>query len=200
MTTDAETIAVYNARSEDYAKTNNGEAKLPELLSFIGQLGPKAHVLDLGGGPGHMAKTMMDAGHIVDAVDASPEMVALAQKAGIPARVARFEDIDTHHEYDAIWASFSLLHAPRNLFPSLVSRLVRALKPGGLFYIGMKLGTGEHRDKIGRLYSYFSEVELLAHLTDAGLIHPEVTRGTSKGLSGEEAQHITITLRKPANA
>lgn len=200
MTVDLETIKIYNARSTDYADINQKDAASPELLAFIDRLPIKAHVLDLGCGPGHMAKTMIDAGHVVDAVDASPEMVSLAHQAMVPARVARFEDIREDQVYDAIWASFSLLHAPRATFPALLDQLSSALKPSGLFYIGMKLGHGERRDSIGRLYSYFTEEELLLHLANAGLTDPQITRGSSVGLSGEEAQHITITLRKPDNA
>jgi len=200
MTTDKATIDVYNARSEDYAQLNGHEANSPELQAFIARLPVKAHVLDLGCGPGHMAKTMIKAGHVVDAVDASPEMVTLAHKSMVPARVARFEDIDENEVYDAVWASFSLLHVPRDAFPDLLESLFKALKPGGLFYIGMKLGDGEYRDGIGRFYTYYTEDELLQHLEHTGLTDPQITRGTSTGLSGEEAEHITITLRKPAHA
>lgn len=200
MPVDDETIQVYNARSSDYAKITTEDAKSPELGSFIAALPAGSLILDLGCGPGHMAKVMQDAGHRVDAVDASPDMVQLACDSGVKARIARFEEVSGQNLYDGIWASFSLLHAPRDAFPDLITQLTATLKPGGLFYIAMKLGDGEHRDSIGRLYSYFTEDELLSHLQGAGLVDPQITRGSSIGLSGEEAQHITITLRKPQNA
>lgn len=200
MSVDDETIQVYDARSSDYADLTGDDTNSPELESFLAGLPAASHILDLGCGPGHFAKAMQDAGHRVDAVDASSEMVKLARDSGVTARVARFEEITGQSIYDGIWASFSLLHAPRDSFPDLIKTLTAALKPGGLFYIGMKLGDGEHRDSIGRLYSYFSEDELLAHMQGAGLADPQITRGASVGLSGEEAQHITIILRKPTNA
>ena len=45
-------------------------------------------------------------------------------------------------------------------FTPLIRTIFKSLKPDGLFSLGLKLGSGEKRDKIGRKYSYFEEHEL----------------------------------------
>ena len=63
----------------------------------------------------------------------------------------------------------------------------------------MKTGTGEHRDTLGRLYTYVTEAELSDLLTAAGL-HPFKTRtGADKGLDCSLAEWVTLLARKPAD-
>ncbi|NNK78052.1 MAG: class I SAM-dependent methyltransferase, partial [Litoreibacter sp.] len=152
-----------------------------------------AHVLDLGCGPGNSAAMIRAAGHTVDAVDASSEMVRLAnEKYAINARRALFDEIDGTDLYDAIWANFSLLHAPKAAFPVHLAALKTALKPGGLFHIGMKLGAGEDRDRIGRFYAYYGEEELADILCQAGFRDLQVDTGEAKGLAGSMDPFIII--------
>ncbi|MCF6233107.1 MAG: class I SAM-dependent methyltransferase [Rhodobacteraceae bacterium] len=191
---DPQTIRVYDARAAEYAavnvKDNSSEAQLP---GFIQACLPGGHVLDLGCGPGASAAMMAQAGLTVDASDASGEMVALAARhPGVNAFQALFSNISGHNIYDGIWASFCLLHAPRADFPDHLAALHKALKPGGAFYIGMKLGTGEVRDSIGRLYTYYTTKELDSHLTQAGFNNFHHLFGRSKGLDGEMSDYVAI--------
>jgi SAM-dependent methyltransferase len=136
---------------------------------------------------------MARAGLIVDATDASAEMVALAgRQAGVVARQALFEEVDAEAAYDGIWANFSLLHAPRAAMPGHLARLARALKPGGLFHIGLKTGTGEKRDAIGRLYTYYTGPEITGLVEAAGFTIRETRTGRSLGLDGALADWIVI--------
>jgi SAM-dependent methyltransferase len=119
-------------------------------------------------------------------------MVALAARhAGVTARVARFEALDARAAFDGVWASFSLLHAPRDAIPGLIARIARALRPGGTAYLGMKLGRGEARDALGRRYSYVSEEELRGWLEAAGLKVGRVRTGAGAGLAGTEEPFVT---------
>ncbi len=191
---DPETIRVYDARAAEYAAVNVKESSSDATLTaFIAACPPGGHVLDLGCGPGASAAVMAQAGLTVDATDASGEMVALAARhQGVNAFQALFSDITGHNIYDGIWASFCLLHAPRADFPDHLAALYKALKPGGSFYIGMKLGSGEARDSIGRLYTYYTAEELDGYLTQAGFSDFDHLYGTSKGLDGEMADYVAI--------
>lgn len=191
MSPDRETISVYDARAEDYAAMIARENH-PGLEAFLAAVGPDAHVLDLGCGTGAMAAKMMAAGLTVDAVDASDGMIEIAQKRGVPARKASFDDLSAVAQYDGIWANFSLLHAPRAALPGHLAAIHRALRPGGHFHIGMKLGEGEERDGIGRFYTYYSEAELDGLLSDARFTPLQRAHGSGKGLSGEVAPWIWI--------
>lgn len=193
MSADRETLAVYAERAEDYANLVQSEGAGKDLKAFIAALPPRAHVLDLGCGPGFASAHMAKAGLRPDPVDASPEMVALARnRFGLPARIARFDQIEGEDIYDGVWASFSLLHAPRAAFPGHLDALHKALKPGGRLYLGMKLGSGEQRDAIGRFYTFYSEDELRDHLEHAGFTVASSREGADKGLAGTIDPFIII--------
>lgn len=191
---DPETLQVYNRDADEYARrTDAANQNDPRLHDFIAALPAKGQVLDLGCGPGAAAAEMAKAGLAVTGMDASAEMVAKAnQHQGVSARQATFDDIDRCDLYDGIWANFSLLHAPRIDFPRHLAALHRALKPGGAFYIGMKLGSGEHRDGLGRYYSYYTQNELETLLQDAGFTVTGTHLGQGKGLEGTVQPWISV--------
>ncbi len=198
MTHDAETIRVYGSEAARYAEVTRNAARDPGLVRFLAGLAPGSALLDLGCGPGIAAAEMARAGHSVTATDATPEMVGMAAaRPGVTARLATFDDLSEVAVYDGIWANFSLLHATRTDLPRHLSALATALKPGGVFHIGMKTGTGEHRDRIGRRYTYVTEDELAALLRDARLEPVETRTGQDKGLDGTLAPWVTILARKP---
>jgi len=182
---DEKTIAVYDAQAVKYADLMAHEKKDPLLTAFIAALPKGATALDLGCGPGWAAGEMARAGLAVTATDASAEMVAMTAKLpGVTAMLADFDQITGQNLYDGIWANFSLLHAPRADMSRHLAALVRALKPGGRFHIALKTGSGEQRDTIGRLYTFFTIDELDGLLTAAGLTVTGTTTGEGPGLDG----------------
>ena len=191
---DKETLRVYDAKAADYAKMIDSDTKEnPYLERFIARLPTGGRVLDLGCGPGLAATRMANAGLQVDAMDGSAEMVAMAaQHDGVTAWQATFDQITGTDIYDGIWANFCLLHASKEAMPHHLAAMVTALKPGGAFHIGMKLGSGSQRDAIGRLYSYYSEPELITLLGAAGLTAGETDHGRTVGLDGTEADWIVV--------
>ncbi|NRB34060.1 MAG: class I SAM-dependent methyltransferase [Rhodobacteraceae bacterium] len=193
---DQETLNVYAGAARQYA---DGFAKPTDtchdldLDAFVAALPESAHVLDLGCGPGHWAARLRDRDLTVSASDASPEMVALAREDfGVEAQIASFEDLDEVAAYDGVWANFSLLHAPRRAFPDHLARVHKALKPRGMFHIGMKLGESEGRDKLGRFYAYYGEDELIGLLEQAGFTTLSSRRGNGQGLAGDVEPFVVI--------
>ncbi|MCK8463918.1 class I SAM-dependent methyltransferase [Aliiroseovarius sp. S1339] len=191
MTEDRETLAVYNTEAGAY-ETRVAEKSSPGLRAFLGHLPANAHVLDLGCGPGLSSVEMQAAGHTVDAVDGSSAMVERARANGVTARQALFADIDAIDAYDGIWANFSLLHLPRAALEPTLVQLHTALRPGGLFHIGMKLGKGEGRDRLGRFYSYYQQDELETALTRCGFILQSRTLGAGRGLEGTISDWMVV--------
>lgn len=193
MSVDEKTIEVYDARAAEYARQNKDLEDRNGLLDFCEALPKGAHVLDLGCGPGHYAAFFANHGCLVDAVDASLEMVRLADMhEGVTARHASFDDISGVAIYDGIWANFSLLHAPRADFPRHLAALHRACKPAARFHIGMKLGSNAARDTINRMYTYYTEDTLLNHLTTAGFAIDHCEYGSSRGLDEVMADWILV--------
>lgn len=191
---DPETIRIYDNRAADYAQmTDEYNTADPRLAAFIAACPKGGRVLDLGCGPGAAAAQMAAAGLAVEATDASAAMVGMAGKhPGVTARQATFDEISGDALYDGIWANFSLLHTPRAEFPRHLAALHKALKPGGVFLIGLKLGKGETRDKIGRLYTYYSEDDLMDHLHAAGFTPTDIKHGQGEGLDGTTSPWISV--------
>ncbi len=191
---DPKTISIYDAQATEYAELTKADAIDKQLLAFIGDIPAGGHVLDLGCGPGHCAATMADHGLKVTASDASLEMISLASRhPNVTTLHVTFDDISGVNLYDGIWANFSLLHAPRADMPRYLASLAQALKPGGRFHIGMKLGQGEQRDKIGRRYTYYSEDELVRLVTNSALNVTNRTFGSGIGLDGSTSDWISLT-------
>jgi trans-aconitate methyltransferase len=193
MSVDAETLAVYAAQAQAYADLTVDLKGDKHLAAFIAAMPSGARVLDLGCGPGRAAGQMANRGLQVDAMDAVPEMVAMAAAhTGVTAWKGTFDDITGTAIYDGIWANFSLLHAPRSAMPHHLAALRRALKDGGIFHIGVKTGTGEARDALGRLYTFYAEDELRTLLADAGLSPQNSWTGRDTGLSGQADDWVVI--------
>ena len=191
---DEQTLEVYDRQAAEYAQKFDTDRPDPWLDAFLAAMPAGAHVLELGCGPGRIAARMVAAGLTVDAVDASPGMAAQAKaKFDLDVRVASFDEIDGKDLYDGSRANFSLLHAARAKFPAHLAALHKAAKPGARLHIGMKEGTGEGRDSLGRHYAYYGEDELTALLADAGFTVTKSDRGEAKGLAGDVEPWIIQT-------
>jgi cyclopropane fatty-acyl-phospholipid synthase-like methyltransferase len=117
------------------------------LEELAGRLGDGARVLDLGCGNG--AKTARLATRFdVVGVDLSEEQLRLA-RATVPEATflqADFLELDFPPEsFDAITAFYSIVHVPRDEHPALFGRILRWLKPGGLFLASMSHVGGPDR-------------------------------------------------------
>jgi len=193
MSFDPETIAVYDSKAAEYDALVSSEGPSERLAAFIAALPKGGRVLDFGCGTGSAATAMREHGLKVTALDASLEMVNLAKRRfDLDVTLGTFDDLDAENEYNGIWASFSLLHAPRSNMPRYLMAIRRALKPGGLFYIGLKTGSGEKRDALGRVYTYYTEAELNGLLAVAGFNMTQTNTGAGPGLDGVIAPWITI--------
>lgn len=194
---DEETIGVYDAKANEYAKCVEQSEPDPTLLAFLAKVKEGGRILDLGCGVANASAVMRDEGFQVDAVDASASMVALANKThDIGAVQQRFDALKADGIYDGVWANFSLLHTSKADFPGHLSQVKTALKPDGIFHIGMKLGEGEIRDSIGRFYSYYSFEELSGYLEAAGFTVLDHALGEGMGLSGEVSPWATILSKR----
>jgi SAM-dependent methyltransferase len=156
-----------------------------------------ARVLELGCGGGQDSAQMAARGFVVDATDGTPAMVAKANECfGLAARVMEFDELDADAAYDAVWAHASLLHCPRAMLPDVLTRIRRALVPGGWHFASYKLGEAEGRDLLGRLHNFPPPEWLISTYEAAGfmILAREVYAG--KASDGTQRDWIDLTLRK----
>ena len=194
---DRETLNVYREKADAYRNCfASGEADAG-LRDFLAALPDGARVLDLGCGPGQALAHMVRAGHRAEGLDPVLEFVALAKEAsGAPVMQGTFETLRSVDTYDGVFANFSLLHAPKAQLPQQLERIAQALNPGGLFHVGLKTGTGERRDKIGRFYAYYERDELCDLVGAAGFDILQVRTGVVAGRDGTIAPWIIVLARK----
>jgi len=194
---DQGTMAAYATHVDRYRKLVAKQGGNRRLDGFIRRLRRGDAVLDLGCGVGDSAAKMRDAGLKVTCVDASPEMAAMARELyDLDVQQASFDELQGESLYQGVWASFSLLHAPRDAMPSNLARIHRALKTDGIFYMGLKTGHHEARDDAGRFYAYFTEDELRDHLAHARFAIVEIETATVTGMLGKPEGCIHITAKR----
>lgn len=163
----------YDATASEYQQ--NTEKLQPEMKiqAFLSYLPPNSQVLDLGCGPGRDAKYFVEKGHRVLGIDISSQMIAMA-RASVPEAEFLVSDIESLNlaaeSLDAIWASASLLHVPKQTMPSVLAMLYHALKPASVFYVSMKKGVGEVMEAdqryggVEKFWNYVDESELIGLL------------------------------------
>ena len=187
------TIDVYNKNADKYANLDIDKVSLKAYHDFSHALPKNGNVLDYGCGPGYFSKKFLADGYKVDAFDASEKMIEIASmETKVNWWVGDFKSFSATTLYDGIWANFSLLHAPKKEITPLIQTISKSLQPNGLFSLGLKLGIGEKRDKIGRRYSYFEEREIRNILSHAGFFYISHYLGEATGLDGESANFIII--------
>jgi len=97
------------------------------------QLQRGARVLELGCGPGDVTATLLDRGAVVDAVDASEEMLRAAAARAPGARYLQ-ADVRTYRPrttFDAMLLVFILHEIPVADIPPMLSTVTGSLAPGG---------------------------------------------------------------------
>ena len=147
------------------------EAERARFLAYVPAAGA---ILDAGCGSGRDALAMSRAGYAVTAFDGSAEMARLASRhAGLPVRHMTFEQMDWDQAFDGVWACASLLHLKRAELPGAFQRILRALRPGGVFYASFKLGH-EERGANGRHFTDLTGPLLSDLISNTGLAPLEV--------------------------
>jgi SAM-dependent methyltransferase len=126
----AEQISYYRARGPDVAT-----AARAELIAALDAFAPVGHVLELACGPGTWTAELLRHAGSVTALDASPEMLAIAADSVRDPRVT-FARADLFAwtpaaRYDNVFFGFWISHVPLERFASFWSMVARALKPGG---------------------------------------------------------------------
>lgn len=165
---------------------------------FLGSLPKNGRILDAGCGSGRDSAAFLGLGYDVSAFDASAGLCRLSSElTGVSTRQLRFQEFDEIQTYDGVWACASLLHVPRVELPDCISRLVRALKPGGVMYMSFKHGSGERVALDGRFFTDLTPGDLQSLLDELGGTGTEklwVAAGTD--VYGDPTRWVNALIRK----
>ena len=88
-------------------------------------------ILDLGCGDGALTEKLVQAGAVVTAVDASPDMIRAAVARGLDAHVVDGQQLGYDACFDAVFTNAALHWMPDGA--AVIGGVYRALKPGGRF-------------------------------------------------------------------
>ena len=172
------TIATYDRIAAEYAQRWQDRSMMEqEAAQFAALAGAGGRVLDVGCGAGF--DTAVLARHNLRAVgmDLSWGMMQAGRRRGVAVDFvqADMRALPFAAGWDGLWASASLLHVPRLQVTAVLANLAALLKPGGAFYLSVKLGDDEAwtADKFGqrhsRFFTYWQPEALDALLTATGL-------------------------------
>ncbi len=177
------TIASYNANAKAYAgKFMEYAPYVEQVNEFAKLLAPGDEVLDVGCGPGNVAKQLLTAKTLkITGIDLSDEMVRLAA-ANVPTGKFLCQDIRQaeflSRQFDAVILSFSIVHLNDAEAYALLRKAGSWLKDKGVLYLsfmaGKKAGfeqTSFSQDPI--YFNYYSrdEVERFLSLQGVTVFH-----------------------------
>jgi demethylmenaquinone methyltransferase/2-methoxy-6-polyprenyl-1,4-benzoquinol methylase len=131
----AEQVAYYRAIAPEYEDHALPGPGADEIISVLEAFRPAGDVLELACGPGIWTPRLLPHATSVTAVDASPEMLAIAA-ARVRDRRVRFIQADLFswqpdRRYDVVFFGFWLSHVPLDRFESFWSMIAAALRAGG---------------------------------------------------------------------
>ena len=193
---DRQTLDFYDGEAPAYADQAASQTSLTTLDDFANLLPAGADVLDFGCGSGWAAARFREMGFSVTGFDGSEGLAAEARaRHGLDVTVGTFQEFSAIAAHDGIWASFCLLHDTREAMPSTLGRLHAALRPSGVLYLGLKVGSGTARDRFGRRYTYFGEDEIRDLLREAGFDVLQLTTETNRGYDGVEGLSMHVFAR-----
>ena len=177
------TIQSYNANAKAYAGKFMEYAPYVEQVNELANfLAPGDEVLDVGCGPGNVAKQLLTAKTLkITGIDLSDEMVRLAA-ANVPTGKFLCQDIRQaefpNRQFDAVILSFSIVHLNDAEAYALLRKAGSWLKDKGVLYLsfmaGKKAGfeqTSFSQDPI--YFNYYSrdEVERFLSLQGVTVFH-----------------------------
>ncbi len=135
----AEQIAYYRAIAPEYESLSIPGGGGHEVTAALDVFRPAGNVLELACGPGMWTELLLRAASVT-AVDAAPEMLALARVRVGEERV-RFVQADLFswrpdRRYDVVFFGFWLSHVPRDRFEAFWSLVGDCLEPAGrVFFV-----------------------------------------------------------------
>lgn len=162
-----EQIAYYRAQAPEYDEVIENTEELKEAYArareLLQQIGPYEQVLELACGTGTWTQVLLPIAHDITAIDAAPEMLAIArQKLGnahVSYQQADVFQWEPRQEYDLVFFANWLSHVLPKDLDAFLGKISRAVRPGGhLVMIDQSAPFPEDREIMtegegGRLYA-----------------------------------------------
>jgi ubiquinone/menaquinone biosynthesis C-methylase UbiE len=141
----AKSASYYDRNLPAYSDANPNPADfIDEFLGFVeNDRGTKGKILNVGSGHGINAGHMHSKGFEVIGIDLSRKMVEYAKQKypHIEFRLADMTKLSFPDEsFGGIFASYSLIHLPKEGIGAMMAEFTRLLKAGGVMYLSVQSG------------------------------------------------------------
>ncbi|MFI7519862.1 class I SAM-dependent methyltransferase [Micromonospora globbae] len=163
----------YDTVAEDYARyLPDTRAEAPLDLAMVDAFatavtsGDDARVLDAGCGAGRMSRYLTERGCLVEGVDLSPHMVAMARRdrPDLAFTVGSLADLPyPENRFAGVLLWYSIIHTPPAGQARIFAEAARVLRPTGHLLVGFQSGEGT-RDVSAAYRRFGHEVELERYL------------------------------------
>lgn len=172
----------YNLAAEKYFENFKDEMMQKEYdRAFLGgfslHFDPKSNIIDVGCGPGHIARYLSGMGLNVFGIDISEKCIEIARREnpGMKFGVMDMANLEMADEsVDGIVSFYSIIHTPKRFQPLLFREFNRVLRMGGKIAVVVKKGDSEGyvNELMGfktRLYfANFKETDVRGYLEASG--------------------------------
>jgi trans-aconitate methyltransferase len=180
------TLAAYEARVPQYLAATSLVLPpvLVEWLETVLAPYPRAHVLEIGSGPGKIAEHLIERGHKVTLTDATAAFVEHLREQGHPAQSFNVLTDPVPRGHQIILANAVFLHLTRPQLASTLRRLLTELANGGRLAFTVKQGEGEEWSTaklgIARYFCYWQPEPLHDLVIAAGFASVQVTHWATR--------------------
>lgn len=191
------TVESYEEIADDYARETTGARVLSGGLTRLAAVVPAGQVLEIGSGPGWDADVLEEAGLKVRRTDITQAFIDFQRSRG--KQVDRLDAINDElgGPYDAVVTLHVLQHVEPSDLPTVLAKVVGALRPGGRFLVSIPLGTGAGWEVGESGTSYYralwSEADFVAALGKAGLAR----EWTERSVEHEERGWLCVLASRP---
>lgn len=181
-----ETEDSYDRVAEEYAAEFGDElSRKPfdrDLLDrFADVTRGRGTVCEIGCGPGHIARYLLQRGATIHGIDLSAEMVKVARRLNPDIPFQRGDMLDLGPtDLAGIVCFYTIIHLQRDDVPRALAQMHKALQPGGRLLLSFHGGEGSlHRDewygkKVSLDVTMFERDEMARYLESSGFTIDEI--------------------------
>ena len=163
-----QTLLFYETNAQSYAEQTRGIDLAHLYAPFLTAVPEGGKILDIGCGAGRDLKRFTEEGFEAVGIDPSQKLAAMASKfSACRVLVSEVQDLNFVKEFDGAWACASLIHLPRHQLSDALEKIFFALKPRGVLFVSMQMGSGEIVTADGRFFTRYTSQEVYSAIERA---------------------------------